>query len=236
MKERITFIDYWRGIAVYGMILYHFVFDLEYFGLLGNLIGSPFFEAIGDIFRFSFLFLVGVSAYLFNSKMRDKAFEIQLKRFVTIFICSVLVTLITYFFDSDTYIFWGILHLISLSAIYFMIVKNNTIITFCFLCILFVLNFFNIQSESFYFQILGISELSRNTLDFFPILPWFAVILLGNLTTKYFLGIYSYFSSFNLNKFTISAGKRSLLIYMVHQPILLMIAYFLSKIILSVKS
>jgi uncharacterized membrane protein len=77
---------------------------------------------------------------------------------------------------------------------------------------------------------LGFNSLAYNTLDYFPIFPWLSVILIG-----IFVGRHLYFGSkrqFKIpasvsNTFIGLSGKWSLIIYLVHVPLLAGLVIFL---------
>ncbi|MFH2023196.1 MAG: heparan-alpha-glucosaminide N-acetyltransferase domain-containing protein, partial [Candidatus Micrarchaeota archaeon] len=84
----------------------------------------------------------------------------------------------------------------------------------------------------------GLYSRDLHTLDYFPLLPWFGIVLIGMFVGKYFYskkntarmdGLVSPAPKFWLVRFFIYLGRKSLLIYLMHQPILicLLIGYIL---------
>jgi len=71
-------------------------------------------------------------------------------------------------------------------------------------------------------QWIGLMTHKPATEDYVPFLPWFGVLLLGMALGKYLhLGGYLYAKKIRWGRQLIWMGQHSLLIYMLHQPILL---------------
>ncbi len=80
---------------------------------------------------------------------------------------------------------------------------------------------------------IGITPQPYPAVDFFPLIPWFGVVLLGvflgNLLyadnkRQFPLPAWGDFFPFNALEFM---GRHSLVIYMIHQPIILLVLYLL---------
>ena len=71
---------------------------------------------------------------------------------------------------------------------------------------------------------LGLKFNNFNTLDYFPLLPWFGVILLGIYFGKLLYPKGKRRFNINLeNKYLSFLGRHSLIIYLLHQPILILV-------------
>jgi len=228
-------IDFLRGIAVVMMIVFHSLYDLNFFHVykmgLYSSFSLLFVYSIGCIF----ILLVGISLTLSYSKTRrviTKERDVWIKfliRGLKIFVLGVVVTIVTWLFLGRGFVVFGVLHCIGLSIIlaYPMLryrYKNLVLgILFIFIGI-----FLKTMSFDFYFLLwLGFVPSSFYTVDYFPLLPWFGVVLLG-----IFLGntLYSGYkrrfilrdlSMFRLVRAVCFFGSHSLVIYFLHQPILI---------------
>ncbi len=71
MSERIRWVDGWRGLVCVLMVFYHFVFDLTMFGWVPYAITErwPLF-LLQRFIALSFIFLSGVSAHFTHSNLR----------------------------------------------------------------------------------------------------------------------------------------------------------------------
>jgi uncharacterized membrane protein len=86
-------------------------------------------------------------------------------------------------------------------------------------------------SNPFLFWI-GLKTPSFYTLDYFPLLPWFGVVLIGLfLGQKIYPALQAKYLKKQQNPLLLNPivfiGKHSLIIYIVHQPILFILLFFL---------
>jgi uncharacterized membrane protein len=115
-KGRLEAIDLARGFALLAMAIYHFAWDLEFFGYV-----EPGTTQVGG-WRFfarsiatSFLFLVGASLVLAHAKgVNWKSFA---KRIAMVAGAAGAITLATWIAVPDAFIFFGILHHIALASV-----------------------------------------------------------------------------------------------------------------------
>ena len=232
MPERFWEIDFFRGLAVIAMVVFHFLFDLYYFkGYLFNL-QSGLLWAIGRFAGISFLLLVGISLTISHYRAKQKnenLFFKFLKRGTMIFSFGLLVTIVTFLFAPQGTIFFGILHLIGLSiilAVPFIEKKRAAL----FFGVMFL--FIGLYLQQFYFSFpwlawLGFYPENIYTFDYYPLLPWFGIVLIG-----VFVGNVLYPNAkqkFAINAFPLTfpldlvcfLGKNSLAIYLIHQLFLI---------------
>ncbi|HWR63012.1 MAG TPA: heparan-alpha-glucosaminide N-acetyltransferase, partial [Candidatus Thermoplasmatota archaeon] len=115
-------IDALRGIAIILMILYHLVFDLNYFMLYTTDLNSlPVLLFLYPVST-TFLLLVGISLTISYSRAQQKLSKQQLqvkflKRGTSVFGLGLLITLVTWVYPHDGYIMFGVLHCIGLSIL-----------------------------------------------------------------------------------------------------------------------
>jgi len=236
-------IDFLRGIAIILMIIFHFLYDLNYLNILNLSLYSGYFLIYVYLIGTIFFLLVGISLTLSYSKVKEKLTKKELylkflKRGLKIFILGLIITLTTFLFLREGFIVFGVLHCIGISIILSYPFIKFRYLNFIFGLILIFLGFIlkNITFDFYWLVWLGFRPEMFYTIDYFPLLPWFGIILIG-----IFIGntIYSkYTRRFNLldlskNKFIgffTFLGKNSLIIYFIHQPIILSILYLYLKI------
>ena len=232
---RLWEVDALRGIAIVEMVFFHFVWDLHYFGLYqANVLTGPW-QIFARNIASTFLFVLGVSltlSYNRASKQRSRSnlFPKYLRRGGQIFGLGLVITVVTYFFIGQGFVIFGILHLLGLSIIvaYPLLDRNKWLTLLGGLIAIGLGTYLNKIIVSFPWLIwLGLPQAGRYMVDYYPFLPWFGVALLG-----VFAG-YSLYPDgarrFHLPDLSQTApvrgldflGRHSLLIYLVHQPILI---------------
>ena len=115
-------VDLLRGCAIVLMVLYHLVFDLNYFAVYDIDVSSGFWLAAARAAASLFLLLVGLSLTLSHSRARllgqeDGFFFHLLKRSAWILGLALGVSVVTYLFIGKGFIVFGVLHLIGLSLL-----------------------------------------------------------------------------------------------------------------------
>lgn len=205
------------------MVIFHIFFDLQYFGLIEINVNDLFWA----IFRMSifslFFLLVGISLTLSYSKKRK--FRYFLFRGIKIFLWGLMITIATLLFLNEGFIYFGVLHFIGVSIVLgypFIKFKNLNLI---FALIILIAGVF---LYGYYFDFpwllwLGLKPDMFYSLDYFPILPYFSIILFGIwLGNKFYT---KHKRQFKLKKRNIESveylGRHSLLIYLVHQPLII---------------
>lgn len=227
-------VDFLRGVAVVLMIIFHFLYDLNYFDIFKiDLYSGPiliYLYSIGS----TFLLLVGLSlslSYTRNEKLLSKK-EIQLKyikRGLKIFTLGLFITIVSWLYLKEGFIIFGVLHCIGISIILAIPFLKYHYINLSIGIILIILGIIlkNYTFDFDYLVFLGFMPNQFYTVDYFPLLPWFGVVLVG-----IFIGNCLYvndkrqFRLKNLDKFKPVRffgflGRHSLIIYFIHQPVLL---------------
>lgn len=227
MKKRILEIDLFRGIAIIMMIIFHFLWDLIFFYNFNINLSKGFWNLFQISTAGLFLLLVGISVVISDSN-KNVSFIKYLKKGLKIFFLGLIITLITIFIFPDNFIVFGILHLIGLSIIlsYFFRKFKYLNLFFGFIIIIlgYIIKKISINFNLFYF--LGFSSNQFNSLDYFPIFPWFGLVLIGIfIGNTFYLNSKSKFKVPNLSKFILVKpisflGRHSLIIYLFHQIVL----------------
>lgn len=227
---RIHTIDTLRGLAVALMIVYHFCFDLDYYGLIDqDLNHSPFWLTARTLIVTLFLALMGVSLQLAHRNgIRWPAVG---RRFALLAGSAALVTVATWQLFPDSYVFFGILHFIALASLLglpFLQRRTLALVSGVGLLLLGVLwshPFFDGAS----WQWLGLMTHKPHTEDYVPLLPWFGVVLLG-MAMGMGLGVNRPRPQPGGWRGALAlAGRHSLPIYLLHQPLLMGLLYLVTS-------
>jgi uncharacterized membrane protein len=217
------------------MVLYHFSYDLAYFA---GLFDVSFFRSglalnIARLGGATFIFLAGLSltlSYRRATKTRLagwRLFRKYLGRGVWIFSFGLLITFLTWIFVPEDMIVFGILHLIGVSIILaypFLTLKlPNAVLGFG--CIIIGLYLRNFDADHAYLAWLGVKPDSF-MLDYWPLFPWFGVMLLGICAGNTLYGgrirsVPGPAPKLPGIRPLGFLGRHSLPVYLLHQPILL---------------
>ena len=219
-------IDAVRGAAICLMIVYHFAFDLNlpWVGVLhtdfNNHLGWLAFRAV---IVSAFLLTVGISLRL-ACEARVAPVRVW-TRLVRVGLCAALVTVGSYLMFPRTFITFGILHCIVVCSLiaWPMAARPKLALALGVAAIaagsLLRLPLFDSPA----LQWLGMMTHKPATEDYVPLLPWLGAVLLGialaaQLRLRQQPALVSTATTPAWARFL---GRHSLLVYMVHQPLLL---------------
>lgn len=232
-RQRLPGIDILRGAAVAAMILYHFAWDLRFFGLIAtDIVSHPFWMAFARTIAGTFLFLSGVSLALMARDGLDR--DAFLRRFALIAGAALLVTLATWLALPQGFIFFGILHCIAVSslvALPLLRLPLPFVVAAAAAILATPLLFSHPLFDAPLLQWLGLGTRTPVANDYVPVFPWTGLALLGVAAGRRiaadppaWLGLRPT-GAMNL---VAEAGRRSLPIYLVHQPVLMAALYLAS--------
>ena len=227
---RIELIDALRGLSVLLMILHHFAIDLEMFGMLpASWVYSDIVYALHLIFASVFISLSGVSSRFSRSNV---------KRGIKVLVCAAIVTLVTWIMDMT--IWFGILHFLGISMIIYGLLsrwldKLNPVLGVIIYFVSFVILSIFILDKTFdikYLSILGLRNRNFTSADYFPIFPWILMFMFGTCLGRIIRegNMPAWFYKVKV-KFLPSVGRKSLWIYMLHQPVCYGITLLMNELI-----
>ena len=218
-RKRIDLIDALRGLAVILMVIHHFFYDLVVFlGAPAWLFSNPVFNFLHYVFAGLFIFLSGVSSRFSRS---------NIKRGIKVLAVALVITLVTAFMDMP--IWFGVLHLLGFCMVFYGLTSKSwdkvPPVFMPVLCIsLIVISAYAVQNFDpgvSYLWIFGWTYPGFSSADYFPLFPWIFVFLLGTWAGKYILEnrLPKWFYDFTMPALP-AVGRRALLIYILHQPVL----------------
>jgi uncharacterized membrane protein len=227
-------IDMIRGIAILMMILFHTVFDLSFFRVSAIDVSTGFWRYFAFSTAALFLLVVGISLTLSHARASASLSGYRLARKFLyrgagIFLIGLLVTAGTWLYLKEGFIVFGILHLIGISVmispIFFRFKLFNIIPGLFFIVIGF---FLTTVTGPIWLLPLGVHPATFWSVDYEPVFPWTGIVLIG-------MGLGEYLYPRGVRKFTLpriptffiqplaSLGRYSLIIYLVHQPIIILL-------------
>ena len=235
-KQRVWMIDEIRGIAIILMVVYHFFFDIVVlYGVDIPAFYSPALNIVRDLFAGLFIFISGTACRFSRN---------NLKRGVQCFAFGMIMTYVTAAVLPSESILFGILHLLGVCMILFAFTERylDKVPLWAGIGVCVVLFALTYGMKDGYFGIAGLFELPHpeflkqsglffplgiigngfSSSDYFPLLPWIFVFLAGT-----FFGVPvkegkmpSFFYKRHLPPLAF-AGRHTLWIYLLHQPVLM---------------
>jgi uncharacterized membrane protein len=234
---RLPWIDAARGIAIVAMVIYHFSWDLRFFGFTdADVTGSLGWKLFARSIAGSFLALVGVSLVLAAESGFDHAR--YLRRLAVIALAAAGITVVTWFVTPDAYVFFGILHCIAVASVVGLpFVWTPVWFTVAAAVLAFALPSL-VSAPVFdapWLVWLGLGIVPPRSNDFVPLFPWLGTVLVGIAAARATLD--SKRGAPLLGRLRrpapaalVRAGRWSLVIYLVHQPVLFGLVALAAKI------
>ena len=228
LRKRIGSIDAARGLAILGVVIFHFVWDLEFAGFISGIAFHPIWQTFGKSLAGSFMILVGVSLVLAHQDgLRLHAFT---KRLFVIALAAAIISIVTWFIFPGSFIYFGILHSITVASLVGLVfLKMPSLVTFMIGVFVFVapISYTSTVFDTRWLAWIGFASIPPRSDDFVPIFPWLGLTLIGMALTKLAKkqGWEPHF--FRASKPTLVAtslqwlGQKSLVIYLIHQPVML---------------
>jgi uncharacterized membrane protein len=245
-KRRIYFLDELRASAVILMVIYHSLYNLaEIFSveIPGWTAGNPM-KWLQLLIAFLFVTISGIVSRFSRN---------NIKRGCVCFLCGMVITLFTLLFMPSQKILFGILHFLGTAMVIYGICEPFFDKINCYLGIAFsVLGFiftYGISDQylgipgvfslnipmsarqfSFLFPI-GILPYEFYSADYYAVFPWIFLFLAGTYIGKIFRekGAPKWMYRKRLGAL-VWIGQHSLLIYMVHQPVIYGLMYLCFRV------
>jgi uncharacterized membrane protein len=233
---RIWEIDFLRGLAIILMVCYHLLFDLgEFVGIKKFLGWSTNLSTVAWViaqFFFAGLFVVlsGTSSTLSRNNIR---------RGLRLLAVSLLVSAATYIFDASSAVYFGILQCLAVSMLVYGAAFEKAHAAVCAAAGAVVIGLnaalpalgkaLAIRSD--WLLPFGLHGPSFSAFDYFPLIPWFGIFLVGAALGKTLYASKRSLLPWRLPRtFVNFAGRHSLLIYIVHQPLIMGLLYALGLV------
>ena len=229
---RLWEIDALRGVAIVMMVIYHLLWDLQGLGDFKIDVYHGFWHGWQLATASLFIGLSGLSQPLRDPKhvqQGRRSYRPFLWRGLSVFSWALVISIVTYLFNPRLYIQWGILHLIGFSMLVAYPLLRfrwlNLVLGLALVGIAQVVPVLNLNFT--WLGWLGLDATPRLAFDFFPVIPWMGVALVGVFVGNLlYAGGARRFAFPDLGgAFPARAlrllGQNSLLIYLLHQLVLI---------------
>lgn len=220
---RVALVDGARTVAIALMIVYHFCFDLRHFGVIAaDFENDRFWLASRGVILSSFLVLAGVSLALADiARVRTAQFW---RRIALVAAAALAVSLVSLVVFPRSFIYFGVLHCIAVTSVLarphadkpwvalvagLAIIVAGTLLT-------------HAAFDARVLSPIGFAVHKPLTEDYVPLFPWSGVMLLG-IAAGHALAAPPLRP--RIDRVTVPGwfawpGRHSLLLYLVHQPVL----------------
>lgn len=221
-------VDALRGIALVCMIIYHTLFCLYFFTDF-----VPWFDPAvhsGVPIAACFIGIAGLSLVL--AKAKPKKYLVRGLELVGLGLC---ITLVTWFFYPSGFVVFGVLSLIGVGTILSIPFVSEKVKWFVPAVCGLVVVLLNLIVSKMYLSIpylipLGFKIYGFSTLDYEPLIPWFGVMLLGLAVGKLLYPggkIRSFLEKLGSMPRVLTplcfAGRHTLIIYLAHVPVIILV-------------
>ena len=230
--HRLIVVDLARSLALLGMVIFHFTFDLELFGHLapGTTVTGGW-AVFARVVAGSFLFLAGVSLILANGAGRR--WESFRRRFLRVAGAALVVTGVTLAALPQAFIFFGILHSIAFASLVGMALIGLRWQVLALLAVAVVVADRTLAFDAFnplWLVWTGLGTRLPWSMDFVPVFPWLGAFLAGMAVAQFMAraGLWARLSRWQpgaLVQRLARPGRHSLAIYLIHQPVLIALVW-----------
>ena len=218
-NQRVLGVDALRGMAIILMVVYHFIFDLVTFAAADPvLLFNPQMDLLQLVIAVSFILLAGVSCHFSRS---------NIKRALRILAAAVVITVVTV--NMQLPILFGILHFLGTAMLFYgctyrfweSLPSSIQPVLYTGLLAGSLILLQQVETQANYLWMLGFPYDSFVSLDYYPMLPWLFVFMLGTWLGRLLReGRFPLWVSTVKPPLLPEIGRRSLTIYLLHQPIL----------------
>lgn len=235
-KRRIKLLDEIRGFCILLMVIYHALYDAVYILEI---------ESVKDIFfKLTFFQPFVAAIFVILSGISSRLSSNNIKRGIKLLIISILLTLATRIIIPEQTIYFGIIHMLSISILVFALARPlidkippaaGAAVSILLFFLTYGLQYGYIGIENIlkisiskklfdylYLYPFGLPHQGFSSADYFPLIPWLFIFLAGA-----YLGVYvkkgkgvpkwAYKERVSFFSFL---GRHSLIVYLLHQPAL----------------
>ena len=236
-SPRLPLVDALRGFAVAQMIVYHFIYDLNHFGVvkLAMTRDQPWVGWRTAIVT-QFLLLVGVSLVL--RLARRPGWRDFWLRWAQVAAAAALVSLGSWLMFRERFIYIGILHFIAVALLLARALAPLREWNFVLAAAAFAA-WWSYRDPAFNAapaNIVGFVTLKPRTEDYVPLFPWIAAVLaglgLGSLWQRRGFTLTPFWRALKAHppRLLVLLGAWALTVYLIHQPIMIGLLWLLTRL------
>jgi len=225
-SPRLWPLDALRGVAIILMVAFHLIFDLKnFFGFSALRIDEGFWLYESRFAAILFIGLAGaVSALLGRQFAGRELWRKNASRGLRLIALGFLITLATRIAYPEWTIWFGILHFLGVAIVLSSFFTGHGWMNAAMGMAAIGIGFWfkTLRSTTPLWILFGVRPTHFQTFDYYPLFPWFGVLLLGIAAGHWWIEKKSAAAPPPRHaKPLLWLGKYSLWIYLIHQPVLL---------------
>jgi len=197
---RYILLDYLKLFSILIMIIYH------YFFIDSFVFNAPMYSFNDSLLEFIRILFITISGFLLAlSYSKQKIESYFLKRISVLAVSSFLISLVTFIFFSDVFIYFGIIHLILFGNVFIYIFKFKPFYLLLFPLFLYIFP-----------EVVHLKLIKKATLDYFPLFPYLIYFLASFVSFPYLSKVIPQ----KKPDLVSTVVKHSLLIYLIHPVVI----------------
>lgn len=220
--RRVGVIDTARGVALLAMALYHGSWDLTYLGLADfDLFGDPLWLAARTGILGSFLILSGLSLVLAAEGGIDR--RRFLRRFALLVLAAGGVSAVSMVMFPDSPIVFGVLHHMAVASLLGLALLRLPWPVLLLLGVAVIALGETVALPLFdepWLRWIGLMTFEPESNDYVPLFPWFGGFLFGMALGRLWRPAPTRAPGGAVGRGFAWAGRHSLAVYLLHQPVL----------------
>lgn len=243
--ERYHMLDAMKGVLIIMMVIYHALYSAAYvFGYDVPIIKSAAAGVVQQIICIGFITISGM-CWSISVSRGNEPIKRKLIRGLFLILCSAVITCVTLAATPNNAIHFGILNLLGICMIIMLplrkaLGKINSVVGFATSLALFVLlrgitrgyigiGTFSLKLPEFLYAdyitaLLGFPPANFRSSDYFPIFPWIFIFICGCFLWRILSSSSAALTALKRRvPFFSAVGSRSILIYLLHQPVIICI-------------
>ena len=200
------------------MVIFHFIWDLNFFGHISTPIpNGPFWREFRALIVSLFLFSMGISLVIvYKQGINYKKLGWRVGKLV---LAAGVITITTMIMMPNSWVYFGILHFIAFASVVLVGLVNYPRISLLLSGVVLLVYYFVAGSGKWPFNYID-HLLPNHTVDLATPFPWLALPLLGIWAAHQSLFQTPKKQKHTPHKAVLLLSKNSLIIYLIHQPIM----------------
>lgn len=221
-------VDLLRSVAIILMLVFHFLYDLNFLNLADfDIAGSQYWGIFRGVIVSFFLIAMGASLTLaYPGKVNWKKF---IKRQFTLAVCALAISLVTYVVIAENWVFFGIIHFIFVASLLAIGFRHSPIKSLLLFIVIISVYYVELFHKRWPFNLIE-ALLPQKTNDFVALFPWLALPFLGIYLANQTCLHNEYAKAIKLPSLLTWISNNSLLIYLLHQPVFFSLLYVFIEI------